>query len=125
VRAISSWLAVVFGLSMAVLEIGRNWGHWQWWPFWLVDYVAASLLVSGGLLALKRGATQVLCSAWGFTCAMFWMSFFGHLREAMNSLSPPAAHERSLTIAIGVMFVITVVGMVVALWPPSQSERLR
>lgn len=124
-RTISSWLALAFGLSLAVLEVVRNWGHWEWWPFWLVDYISASMLVAGGLTALKTRATPLLCAAWGFSCAMFWMSFFGHLDEAMKSLALLTPRDRSLTTAIGGMFVITVVGMTTALWASIMPERRR
>lgn len=61
---ISAWLAMAFGLSLAVLEAVRNWGNWQWWPFWMVDYVAAGLLVAGGVLTLRRGVDRWLTSGW-------------------------------------------------------------
>lgn len=108
---ISAILAVAFGLVLAVLEIVRNWGDWEWWPFWVVDYVAASLLVIGGVLAFRRGVATWLTGGWGFACAMFWMSFFGHL-EGLTKAATPDPHEQRLTLAIGVMFAMTIVGLV-------------
>jgi len=49
-------LAIAFGLFLAVAEAVRNWGDWQWWPFWLVDYIAATLLVAGGVLQNRDSA---------------------------------------------------------------------
>jgi len=120
---VSAWLAVVFGLSLAVLEAVRNWGDWQWWPFWVVDYVAATLLVIGGVMALRRGPTHWLAGGWGFACAMFWMSFFGHLEGAMKAAAAVDAREHQLTIIIGVMFGLTVLGFLAALAPTKNARR--
>lgn len=111
---ISAILAVAFGLALAVLEVARNWGHWEWWPFWVVDYVAAALLVTGGVGALRRGGSSWLTGGWGFTCAMFWMSFFGHYEGLMKAASPDP-HEQRLTLIIGLMFVLTIIGLALGL----------
>jgi hypothetical protein len=115
---ISAWLAVVFGAALAILEAVRNWGDWQWWPMWVVDYIAAALLLIGGVRALRtRGAeTTWLTAGWGFTCAMFWMSFFGHYRGVMEAAGAVSAREQRLTLIIGVMFAITVIGLASSLW---------
>jgi len=111
----SAWLAIVFGLALAVLEAVRNWGDWQWWPFWTVDYVAAALLVVGGVTAIRRGPIHWLTAGWGFACAMFWMSFFGHYEGVLKLGAQVGAREQRLTLIIGVMFGLTVLGLVTAL----------
>jgi hypothetical protein len=120
---VSAWLAVVFGLSLAVLEAVRNWGDWQWWPFWVVDYVAATLLVVGGGLALRRRTIHWMTAGWGFACAMFWMSFFDHVGEAMKAAGAVDAREHQLTVIIGVMFSLTILGLVAALVPTQNARR--
>jgi hypothetical protein len=110
---ISAWLAIVFGLSLSVLEALRNWGNWQWWPFWVVDYVAAALLIIGGALALRGRADRWLTAGWGFACAMFWMSFFGHLDTVLAG--GVDTREARLTTIIGALFGVTVVGLVLSL----------
>lgn len=111
----SAWLAIVFGLALAGLEVVRNWGDWEWWPFWVVDYVAATLLVIGGVLAVRRGPIHVLAGGWGFACAMFWMSFFGHYEGLMKAAGATDAREQRLTLVIGIMFGLTILGLVTAL----------
>ena len=69
--AYSRKLALFFGVSLAIVEVVYNWQNPSWWPFILVDYFAVSLLIYG---ALK--SDRVLTAAWGFTCAMFYVSFF-------------------------------------------------
>ena len=42
------WLAratIGVGAFMCVFEIVRNWGNWQPWPGWVVDYFCAALLI--------------------------------------------------------------------------------
>lgn len=112
---ISAWLAIGFGALGAVLEIPRNWGHWEWWPFWVIDYVSAGLLIAGGILALRGRTDSWLTGGWGFACAMFWMSFFGHYEGLMKAGAAGDAHERRLTLIIGVMFAVTIVGLISAL----------
>jgi hypothetical protein len=115
VTRISAVLAIVFGLALAVLEVVRNRGALEWWPFWLVDYVAASLLLVGGFLALRRGVERWLTGGWGFACAMFWMSFFGHYEGVMKAGAAVSAREERLTLIIGLMFGLTILGLVLGL----------
>ena len=110
---ISAWLAIGFGLLLGVLEAVRNWGEWQWWPLWVVDYLGAIMLVAGGLLALRGFAERWLSAGWGFACAMFWMSFFGHLEGVLQG--GVTLRESRLTQIIGAMFAITVAGLIFSL----------
>lgn len=114
---ISAFIAVAFGLVLGIGEIARNWGDWQWWPFWTVDYIAAGLLVFGGQRALTTGTVRWLSGAWGFTAAMFWMSFFSHLqslRQAAGTHTGPI-DETNLTVIIGGMLAIALTGFLFAL----------
>lgn len=119
----SAYLGLGFGVFLAIAEAVRNWGNWQWWPFWLVDYIAAVLLVAGALLTLRstgRGAF-VLVGAWGFTTAMFYMSFWSHIASLDQSASGNVAHG-PLTVIIGVLWCITVAGFVLSLASGPKSD---
>lgn len=112
----SAVLGLVFGCFLALAETARNWGRWQWWPFWLVDFIAAGLLVASALLVLRRraGGPAWLCGAWGFATSMFYMSFWSHVRE----ISEPAEGNLAqgpLTVTIGLLWGVTLVGFVTAL----------
>lgn len=111
----AAYLAAAFAAFLAIAETVRNWGDWQWWPFWLVDYVAAILLVSGAVLTL-RGAPlgpRVLAGAWGFTSAMFYMSFWSHVAR----LGQPADGNVAgpLTVIVGIMGAVALTGFVLSL----------
>ena len=112
----SAFLAMAFGVVLALAEIARNWGNWQWWPFWLVDFIAAALLLGGAALVLRKNScgTTVLCGAWGFTTAMFYMSFWSHI-EHYNEAADGNLAQNPLTAIIGAMWVVTIIGFVLAL----------
>ena len=114
---LSACLAIAFGIFLFAGEVARNWGDWQWWPFWVVDVTAAALLIFGGQRALKTGTLRWLTSGWGFTAAMFWMSFFSHLDNLRTqSLEPTGPMDESrLTTIIGVMLAMALIGLLLAL----------
>jgi len=113
----SAYIALAFGAFLFLGEIARNWGDWQWWPLWVVDVIAASLLIFGGQRALNTGTVRWLTGGWGFTAAMFWMSFFGHLENlrAQSHVHTGPIEESRLTTIIGVMLAIALIGLLMAL----------
>ena len=124
---VSAYLAIAFGVFLFVGEMVRNWGDWQWGPFWVVDYIGAALLIFGGQRALKTGTIRWLSGGWGFTVAMFWMSFFTHVRNFRAGgpeTNGPIA-ESPLTLIIGIMLAIALAGFLMALLGrrPEKPER--
>ena len=117
----SAKLAVGFGVFLAFAEVVRNWGDWGFWPFWVVDYIAVALLLAGARGTLRGEPTAqspLLPGAWGFTCAMFYGSFFGHvaaLRENATAADHGPIEHARLTWTIGVLFALTVVGFALSL----------
>ena len=114
---LSACLAIAFGIFLFFGEFARNWGDWQWWPFWVVDFIAAALLIFGGQRALKTGTLRWLAGGWGFTASMFWMSFFSHvenLRVQGEATNGPIEESR-LTQIIGVMLILALLGLLMAL----------
>lgn len=109
-------LAVAFGLFLALAETARNWGNWQWWPFWLVDYVAAALLLVGARLASREapGDSAFLAGAWGFATAMFYSSFWSHV-EHFDQPADGNLEQAPLTVVIGVLWALTMAGFVLSL----------
>ena len=110
---LSARLAIAFGVFLAIAEVGRNWGDWQPWPWWVVDYIAVALLLYGGRAALpgrpQRNVTP-LGGGWGFTCAMFYMSFFSHL-ETLHEKGTGPIEAGPLTATIGALFAVTILGL--------------
>lgn len=115
----SAFIALAFGLFLTVAEIVRNWGDWQPWPFWLVDFIAAGALIWGALRTLGRGSSRLLSAAWGFTVGVFWMSFFSHAETLASgterTYAGGALGEDRLTLIIGVMLLIAIAGLLMSL----------
>lgn len=124
-KQFSAWLALGFGTFLAVAEVLRNSGEIQWWPFWVVDYIAVALLQWGAIAILWTPSDRglpILTAGWGFTAAMFYMSLFGHLDELAKTGVPlslnnatGAAEEPVLTMIIAALFVVTLVGLATSL----------
>jgi hypothetical protein len=131
-KVFAAWLALGFGTFLAVAEAVRNSGEVQWWPFWVVDYIAVGLLLWGAAAVLWRPSERglpILSAGWGFACAMFYMSFFGHVAEVIGegaevarTNAQSAVDEPMLTIIIGVLFAVTVVGLVMSLLAEGRGE---
>ncbi|MEL6473335.1 MAG: hypothetical protein AAFQ21_04570 [Pseudomonadota bacterium] len=108
----SAYLAIAFGVFLAVAEVVRNWGDWQWWPWWVVDYIAAALLIFGGQRLLSTGTIRWLAGGWGWTAGTFYSSFFAHverLQSGAGDHNGPIA-EQPLTIIIGIMLILAAGG---------------
>jgi hypothetical protein len=82
----SAILALIVGTLLASFETLVNWGQWQWWPFWLVDYVGAALLIGGGVMTLRghRSGDRILCASWAFNIGMAWMSMAGNIETGTD-----------------------------------------
>ncbi len=118
---VSRRIALTFALFAAVAEVVRNWGDWGYWPFWLVDYLIVAFLLYGWWRTRRdaESGRPFLSSAWGFTCAVFYMSFFSHL-ERIQAPGHGPLNEHALTAIIGVMLLTSVAGLVASLsWPRS------
>ncbi len=116
-RVFSARLALGFAIFLALAEIRRNWGDWGYAPFWIVDYIAVVLLLAGWRTALSRPTPHgvgILCGAWGFTCAMFYASFFSHLQH-LGAPDHGPDDPIALTVVIGVLFALTIAGAALAL----------
>lgn len=115
----SALMALAFGVFLAIAEIVRNWGDWQPWPFWIVDFIAAGALIWGGMRTLSQGSSRLLSAAWGFTVGVFWMSFFSHAQklntEAQEAYASGSVNEGALTLIIGAMLVIAIAGLIMSL----------
>ena len=124
-KVFSAWLALAFGTFLAVAEAVRNAGEIQWWPFWVVDYLAVALLMWGAVTILWRPSERglsILTAGWGFTCAMFYMSLFSHLStlrttggEIAEINAQSALDEPWLTVVIGVLFGAALLGLATSL----------
>lgn len=75
------------------------------------------LLLAGWRTAHSKPTPRgpgILCGAWGFTCAMFYASFFSHMQH-LGAPDHGPDDPVQLTIVIGVLFAFTILGFALAL----------
>ena len=101
----SAILAVITGLSLAVIKLllAEN----LWWPFAIVEYLAAALLFVGAVMAWRSGRVAVLCSGWGFTGGITWSTLVHHLQDRGS----PGPVEYGLSL----LLVTVVIGIAVSI----------
>ncbi len=103
----SRYSALVFAVGLAIGEAAINWGHWQYAPLWIVDYVIVAWLLAGFWTARSRGKLHILLSGWAFTAGVFYMALFISLDPEM----PPLAEgDNTLLVLIGMMLALAVIG---------------
>ena len=121
---LSAYLAITYGVILAVLEAVRNWGNWQWWPFWAIDYLMATMLILGGWLVLKKAkrSMSMLACAWGVSFGASYMSFWSHVE---NFDSPAHGHisQTPLTFLIGLSLVGCILGFMLLLAKEDKSDK--
>jgi hypothetical protein len=81
----SRYIASLFAVCLAIGETMLNWGHWQFWPLWVVDYVIAVWLLIAVWLTRRPGASHHLTTAWAFTAGVLYMALFGGMDELRRS----------------------------------------
>jgi hypothetical protein len=87
------------------------------WPFVAYDYIALALLFAGALLLLRLGKGRLLAAGWGFGCAMFYGSFFGHYVR-WTAGTGNLAFEHTMVMSTGAFLVLNVIGLALALMKP-------
>lgn len=111
----SVWLACLTGVILAVTETILNWGGWQWWPFFVIDYISAALIFAGGWATLRKAARgpALLAGGWGVTAGMAWMAFFSVWQDM-------ASHQDKVGLPlylglIGLLMASAVIGFLTAI----------
>ena len=113
---ISALMALVFGVLLGVGELARNWGHWQPWPFWMIDFITAGVLILGAVRSIRQGSSRMLSAAWGLAVGVFWMSFFSHIEDWNTGAAGSGTRaEGWAMLVIGVMLLVAIGGLFLSL----------
>ncbi len=113
-----AWLTIATGVYMCLWEVVRNWGNWQPWPGWVIDYVAAAMLLAGAGWALRppgRRSIGLMCGAWGFLVCLVYASFRGNLANIDSDNWGPIP-QRPYTYLVGVYLACVIAGFLACLW---------
>jgi len=87
---VARYLALLFAIGLGIGETIISWGHWQFAPLWIVDYLMVVLLLFAYYKTAKAGHAYTLLAAWAFAAGVFYMDLFvyadpqipAHLRPA-------------------------------------------
>jgi hypothetical protein len=73
---VSRYLALLFAIGLGIGETIISWGHWQFAPLWIVDYLMVVLLLFAFYKTAKAEHVHTLLAAWAFTVGVFYMDLF-------------------------------------------------
>lgn len=127
---LAAYIAIGTGALLAIVETLLNWGNWQWWPWYVIDYVSALMLLFGGFMCRKDAsslhARALLAAGWGFTFAMSWSSLAGNIERAQESLELER-HARAggldtYLVLVGLLVFTSVVGLLLSISPTNESN---
>ena len=89
-----------------------NWGHWQYAPLWIVDYVIVAWLLWSFFKTRSGRNVHILLGGWAFTAGVFYMALF-------VGLDPVSAYHLEsnivLLVLVGFMLAVSVIGFLCAL----------
>jgi hypothetical protein len=110
----SRYTALLFAVGLGIGEAVINWGHWQFAPMWIVDYICVVWLLAGFYQtrsqAVGKQGIAVLASGWAFTAGAFYMALFISLDPGVAKCNIGA--RGTILILIGLMLLIAALGIV-------------
>jgi hypothetical protein len=119
----SRYTALLFAVSLGIGEAVINWGHWQFAPLWIVDYVCVVWLLAGFYLTRDKvdwRGVAVLASGWAFTAGAFYMALFISLDPEVAKYNIGAGG--TILILIALMLVIAALGVVTSFLAMRKSK---
>jgi hypothetical protein len=115
----SRYTALLFAIGLGIGEAVINWGHWQYAPLWIVDYVIVIWLLAGFRKTRQGGNIAILLSGWAFTFGVFYMAFF---ISRDPELAPFIKPNPTLLLLIGLMLLIALLGLVTTALAPQPKR---
>jgi len=110
-------LAFLFATGLGIGETIINWGHWQYAPLWIVDYVIVVWLLIGALK--KENAASVLKGAWAFALGVMYMALAIVTDPAQQETMAVSVVIRAL---IGLLVALSLIGVVLSFWPQGKES---
>src|SRR5262245_20839200 len=111
--ACARYLALFFAIGLGIGEAVINWGHWQYDPLWIVDYIIVGWLIWAFFKTRSGSHIHTLLSGWAFTAGIFYMALFVSLDPGIP------AHLRVaplLLFLMGLMLGLSIAGFLCVLF---------
>ena len=116
-QKISAWMGIVLAVIGVPLKILRVMRQSEPLPFAAYDFIALALVLAGAILVLRHRSGRLMAAGWGFGCAMFYGSFFGHYRN-WTAGTGNAGFEHTMVVSTGAFLALNVLGLALALTKP-------
>lgn len=112
-------IAALLALSLMIGELWRSWGAGRHWLFVIDDQIMGAMLILGALAVAKDTFNRraLFAAGWGVNAGMLYGSFFGKIVEPQNT-NAGNWNLDVLTVLVGVAFVISLLGMFLAIILP-------
>ena len=110
---VSRYLALLFAIGLAIGETIISWGHWQFAPLFIIDYLTAAFLLWAYYQTRNPGRASTLLAAWAFSAGVFYMDLFVNLDPQLPAQLRPTTTVMALIVFV---LVLSLVGFVTALF---------
>ena len=109
---VSRYLALLLALGLVIGETIISWGHWQFAPLWIIDYLTAIFLFYAYYKTRTGAFVSTLLAAWAFSAGVFYMDLFVNIDPHL----PPALYPGTVVIwLIVLVLAVSVAGFFTAL----------
>jgi len=111
-------LAFVYAIGLGIGETVMNWGHWQYAPLWIVDYLIVVALLFGAIKHDPGKSASILKAAWAFAFGVMYMALFISLEPELAALfeTPP-----TVLLLMGLLNVLALIGFALAVLSKGRS----
>jgi xanthine/uracil permease len=104
--AVSRYLALLFAIGLAIGETIISWGHWQFAPLWIIDYLVAVCLLYAFYRTRNTANIHTLIAAWAFSLGVFYMDLFVNLDpQVAPSLRPTPVVMGLIVLVLGLSLI--------------------
>ena len=109
---VSRYLALLFAIGLAIGETIISWGHWQFAPLFIIDYLTAAFLLYAFYQTGKTERVYLLLAAWAFSAGVFYMDLFVNLDPGLPAPLRPTPVVMALIVLV---LVLSLAGFFTAL----------
>jgi len=109
---VTRYLALLFAIGLAIGETIISWGHWQFAPLFIIDYLVAACLLYAFFRTRTAESVHTLLAAWAFSAGVFYMDLFVNLDPQLPQNLRPGAVVIALIVLV---LVLSLVGFFSAL----------
>ena len=118
---VSRYLALLFAIGLAIGETIISWGHWQFAPLWIIDYLVAVLLLYAYYKTRRAEHVYTLLAAWAFSAGVFYMDLFVNLDPQLPAHLRPGTVVMALIVLVLALSLIGFFSALLALRTPTRG----